>query len=318
MARSPLTLAAVLALVAAAPAAAAPAPMDCRGMAFDDPAGDASYGTFGTRAPDNLDLRGGFFRYAGGELEADIVTTASGTAVAAGADGGRVVMTFTAGGTRHYVAAKLANGAWSGEAGDVNSDGSLAAPSSNPVPAVADSVAQIPVPKGFYLAGQTLTAPAAMSFVDFTTGEQQADVAPASGTGTAFEVDECPPPPLPPPPPPPPAQPGIPTTLIPTAPVRPAAPYTVTVPRLRAKLLRKGRTFTVVVVPGQRVTSLTVTLSKGGKVLAKGRLASLAKKATVKLKVAQKTIPRGTYKLTISGRTPTGRTAAGAVAVDVV
>jgi hypothetical protein len=100
--------------------------------------------------------------------------------------------------------------------------------------------------------------------------------------------------------------------------VRPAAPYTVTVPRLRARLLRRGRSFAVLVDPGQPVTRLTVTLSRGRKVFAKGARASLPGAAKVRVRVAAKRIRRGTYKLTFRGRTAAGRSAAGAVAVDVV
>jgi hypothetical protein len=94
------------------------------------------------------------------------------------------------------------------------------------------------------------------------------------------------------------------------------SPFTVTVPRLSARKLKRGRSFKLVVDPTNPVRSLVVTLSRGRRVLAKGTLAQLAKATTVKVKASRR-IPRGTYKLTIAGRDGAGRRVAGAVAVDV-
>ena len=332
MVRSPLPLAAVLALLAAAPAAAAPAPMACRGNAFaDDPAGDAQTNVVMTTAPGSHDLRSGFFVVADdGRLTANLKVADLTTDLAPQATALSLVAYFTAGGTERYVAAITDGATWSYEYGHTSGSTRVKDGDTTGTPyGGADDVMEIVVPASLGLAGQTLTAPRGETIATYPLGgDFVSDRGPDSGPGTSFEVAVCPPPPpppeppAPPPPPPPPAEPepqaAIPTTLIPIVPVKPAAPYTVTVPRLRARLLRKGRTFSVVIDPGQAVTGLTVTLSKGRKVLAKGRLASLTKKATVRLKVAPKRIPRGTYKLTISGRTKAGRTAAGAVAVDVV
>lgn len=115
------------------------------------------------------------------------------------------------------------------------------------------------------------------------------------------------------------AAPSRPTAAPPTADMPSTtrrAPFTVTVPRLRARSLKRGRSFKVVIDPSQPVKKLVTTLRKNGRVLARGRRASLRRTAAVKVKVTRR-ITKGTYRLTITGRTSTGNTATGTVAVRV-
>jgi hypothetical protein len=320
-----LVVGGLLALLAAAPAAAAPAPMECRGTAFTDAAGDAQSPPATPAPGPNHDVVSGFL-VAGddGRLTANLRVADLTADAAPQASGLVLAFFFTAAGADHYVAARSDGTAWTYEFGHVAGgvrvkDGDTTGTAHG----ATDDVVEIVVPASLGLAGQTLTATRGEAIASYLIGGEF--VSDDAGPGAPFEVAACPPPPPPPPPPepvpPPPLPPAgsaLPATPVPVGPVTPAAPYTVTVPRLRARLLRRGRSFSVVVDPDQPVTRLTVTLSRGRKVLAKGTRASLAAEARVRVRVAAKRIRRGTYKLTFRGRTAAGRTAAGAVAVDVV
>ncbi len=90
----------------------------------------------------------------------------------------------------------------------------------------------------------------------------------------------------------------------------------VTVPKLSAKKLKKAKKFTVKL--SGNATGLTAavrTSLTGGKVLAKGKLATL--KGTGKLTLKGKKLKKGTYVLVFSGKNAQGQTGQGAVKIKI-
>jgi len=140
----------------------------------------------------------------------------------------------------------------------------------------------------------------------------------APGNGSANGGQPTTPPPGSPPPGSPPPGSPPPASPPPASPPPASAParFAVTVPRLRASSLARARSLRVRVRPSLPVTSLIVALRKGGRTFARARRASLIGPATVKL-VVRRRIRRGTYRLTVSGRTPEGRAVTRAVTVRV-
>ena len=94
------------------------------------------------------------------------------------------------------------------------------------------------------------------------------------------------------------------------------APLRVTVPRLRAATLRRGRSFRVAVEPGAPVTGLVVTLTRRRVVLARGRRASVDRASTVNVEAIRR-IRRGTYTLVVRARTQSGESFRRAYVVRV-
>jgi hypothetical protein len=114
------------------------------------------------------------------------------------------------------------------------------------------------------------------------------------------------------------AVPGTPSEPVAT----PAAPATldvkVTVPKLKAAKLRKGRK--VALKLKGTASGISAALHKGstpdGKVVATGKLASLKGSGKLSLKLKAK-LAKGKYTLTLAGRNADGRAAAGSLAVRV-
>lgn len=336
MRRLPLALpAALLALAPATASAAAPAPMDCGNgplVAFADAAGD-SMGTLTSPASPSTDLKAGFFTFTDGSpdrITADLRVADLSATMPSGAIAIRYVVFYTAGATQRYVAAiRTGDAAWAYEYGTGGPSDPLVkvGDTTGSVVTGVDGVVEIVLPAEI-VEGDALTAPSGKVILEDTL--LATITADEANTGAAtFTAQPCPPPPPPPPPPnpepvveqppppPPPAPPAQPTPVAPVVFIRPEPPFTVTVPKLSAKRLKKGRSFTVLVEPTAPVTRLTVTLSKGVKVLAKGSLASLPRAARVRVTIAKK-VAKGTYKLTFAAFGANGKKVAGAVAVDVL
>ena len=314
--RLALATAIALAAVGAAPASAAE-PMPCRGISFTDP----------DDAPANRDIREGWFSFSGGRLTANLRLAQVDEQFATGDGSARYAMYYTVRRTSRFVSARFDDGAWSYEYGD-DGGGGVRGTTTGSVRLGPGGVIEIAIPPAHAVQGDTLLSVHARSFTSNVLGlGTQEDGAPDGqsgqfGYGANFSVEPCPAPPSDPEPQPAPlAMPDRPTAAPPAATAAPgAAPrraaFTVTVPRLRARSLKRGRSFSVSVDPAAPVKALVVTLRKNGRVFARGRRASLTGASRVKVRVVRR-IAKGTYRLRLSGRTPAGRTVTGAVAVRV-
>lgn len=309
---------AAIALVAvgAAPASAAE-PMPCRGISFTDPAD----------APANRDIREGWFSYSGGRPTANLRLARVDEQFDMGDGSATYAMYYTVRRTSRFVSARFGDGAWSYAYGD--DGGGVRGTTTGSVRLGPGGVIEIEVPQVHAVQGDTLLSVHARSFTGDALGllgTQEAGApegqAGQFGYGANFLVERCPAPPSDAQAQPAPlATPDRPTAAPPAAPAAPgAAPrraaFTVTVPRLRARSLTRGRSFRVRVDPAAPVEALAVTLRTKGRVFARGRRASLTLASRVKVKVGRR-IVRGTYRLTLSGRTPAGRRVSGAVTVRV-
>ena len=98
----------------------------------------------------------------------------------------------------------------------------------------------------------------------------------------------------------------------------PALNVKVTVPRLKASKLKKGKKIAFRL--SGKATGITAALRKGGapdgKAVATGKLASLNGKGRLKLKLKSK-VKKGKYLLTLAGKNPDGRSAAGSIAIRI-
>ena len=328
-----LALAAAVALAAAAPTLAPAAdPMPCRGVSFTDT----------DDAPANRNIREGWFALSEGRLTANLRLEQVDQQLAPGELTASFVMYYgvrrrdgSRGGAR-FAAAKRDDNRWSFEYG--NDDGSP--PSGATTGAVQpglNGVIEIEIPRAHAVEGDTLASVHARTFVRGPANPlaNTTDYAPdgPSPYGADFLAEPCPTPtptptaapsptptPAPPTPGPQPQTPSGPPSdppATPNAPKGEPAPFTVRDPRLRARTLSRSRSFRVVVDPASPVKNLVVTLRRGnGPVLARGRRASLRGPASVKVGVSRR-IARGTYRLTISGRTAAGTTVRSTVPVRV-
>jgi hypothetical protein len=100
------------------------------------------------------------------------------------------------------------------------------------------------------------------------------------------------------------------------APAAAPAPFTVTVPKLTAAKLKKGKRFAVSVKAAAPVKGLKVTLMKGSRAVATGTLKSLSGTKQVRLKVSRK-LAKGSYRLLVKGTDASGKAVSGTVAVVV-
>jgi hypothetical protein len=98
----------------------------------------------------------------------------------------------------------------------------------------------------------------------------------------------------------------------------PALNVKVTVPKLKASKLKKGRKIAFKL--SGKATGITAALRKGatpdGKAVATGKLRSLSGKGKLALKLKRK-VKKGKYLLTLAGKNPDGRSAAGSIAVRI-
>jgi len=319
-----LALGAISVLVAAAPDPAhAAAPMPCRGVSFAD-ADDAAA---------NRDIREGWFSLSSGRLTANLRLEQVDQRLETGEGAARFAMYYTVRDASRYVAATTDGTAWTFVYGDDGGGSDPPVATAGTVDAGPNGVIEIEVPKVHAAERDTLRSIHARSFTQDAArvARSLADTAPDGdgrrfGYGANFVAEPCPPPspgpqsqPGPsapqPEPTPPVASPLVPMRPQTTSPAAPA-PFRLTVPRLRARSLARGRTFRVKVDPSAPLEGLTIRLSRGRRVFARGRLASLTRPAAVKVEVGRR-IVRGTYRLTVSGRTRAGSRVAGAVVVRV-
>ena len=349
---SPIKRAAALALVAAGslvamPAGAeepAPTPTTCAGMSFVDPAGDQKVnmlpvsGGIADQIPkpapakDNVDIVGGFLRYApdaagNNVLTANIVVTDLKVETETGASG--LVYTFgwtQDGATRYVMAVVPTSGApvftygtngTSGYTTEGETTGKLFM-GKNGVVSIA-----VPVDK-MKMANKTLSLTNAGAANQYSGGGRsffpENDGAPDGGDGKSFKVVPC-------------AQAGTPTQAGPTVPLpmtAPAAPTStaptgpatlnlkVTAPRLSARKLKKARAVAFKLSAGEAITGLSAQLRKGSRTVARGSLASLSGSRSLKLKLARKgVLKKGTYSLVLKGTNALGQVATAAVSVRV-
>lgn len=189
-------LAAVMAGIVCTTSAAAAKPVpDCHGFAFTDRAGDQQTPN-GTRAPENLDLLGGFFTYAGGKTYANLIVKDLRTAPPPGANGNIWMMHYTIGGTDQDVYADTDS---SGNVSYYYSTGpNMIDTTTGTLYPGADGVVQIAIPPAQgAVKGATLEAPwgeadedqqAHVGGVLFAGQTPQADRAPDNGTGIDYKV----------------------------------------------------------------------------------------------------------------------------------
>ena len=299
--------------------AAAAEPMPCQGSSFTDK----------DDAPANRDIREGWFSYSGGRLTANLRLEHVDQQLETPGGSAEFAMYYGARRVSRYVSATTDGETWSFEYGDDNGSAATAATTGAVQPG-PNGVIEIEIPSVHAAEGDTLGGVHARSFSrgPANVGSSVTDSAPDSrepgkfGYGADFKVEPCPAPQSEPQPQPAPeAPPGQPTPAPPGGDgtpsiTAPRAPFTVTVPRLRARSLKRGRSFRVVVEPSEPVQALVITLRRNGRVLARGRRASLTTTGAVRVKVRRR-ITRGTYRLRITGRTAVGARATGTVAVRV-
>lgn len=323
-----------VALATVAPSAAPGAdPLPCRGLSFTDEAGGAA----------NRDIREGWFSFSGGRLTANLRLAQVDQRLETGEGSASFVMYY---GVRYsgdrgrgapaYVSARTDGTTWAFEYGD-DGGGVRRGSTTGSVQAGPDGVIEIEIPSVdaaegdaiIFVHARTFTrAPAEVTGAakDYAPGDED-----GRGYGADFPVEPCPAPqgetkpppgsepqPTPAPTPSPTPTPDSPSSPPgPIAPEAEAAPFTVQVPRLRARSLRRAATFKVVVDPSAPLKRLTARLStRRGKVLARGRRGSLTRAASVKLRVRRRVV-RGTYRLEISGRRADGSTVSRTVRVRV-
>jgi hypothetical protein len=233
---------------------------------------------------------------------ADIQVANLDKAVAQGFNAHTWWVRFQVGEQTQFVIGQLnSDGSWAFHHGSDGEDGYLIeGPTTGRVFEGPDGIIEVDVKQR--VAGKTLSAPHITARPAVTQGGQpiltpSADRAPDSGGGDDWEAAPCAAPAL-----------GQPPTT-PAAPPA-AAPLDVTAGRAKAS----GKTISVALTG--EATRLTARLAKGTKTVAKGKLAKLAGRATLKLKSSRK-VKKGAYTLTLTGVTATGQTSTRAYSVRV-
>lgn len=277
---------------------ARPAASGCFGALITDDAGDQA--PFGT----NMDLKGGWFRFTKGkdgkpQLVADIQVANLDKAVTPGWNAHTWWVRFRVGDATQFVVGQLnSDGTWAYHYGADGSDGyAIEGASTGRVYEGADGIIEIDVKQK--VAGKTLGQPHITSRPAMTLSGQpfltpSSDRAPDSGGAEDWDAIPCDP--------------------VATAPTTPpvTTPATLDVTAGKAKL--KGKTVSVAL--SGSATKLSARLLRGSRTVAKGRLASLAGKATLKLKASKK-IKKGVYKLALAGTTSGGAKASKTLSVRV-
>jgi hypothetical protein len=293
-----------------------PKPTSCAGVAFTDPAGDAT--TTPTTTRDNLDLRAGFLRYvtnASGEnvLTANIQVTDLDKTLEAGAFSNIWEFRWTSGGTDQYVRLVLHSdgrvffyyGTYAAGADPFKGDlDTFRGDTTGRMFLGKDGIVEIVIPVAeLKLDGKRLTNPHAVSKVWYTDYLLNiyavvADSAPDNWTGgKAFDVVPC-------------AEEGTPARLN----------LKVIIGKLSARKISKRRSLSIGLLAGEKTTALQVRLKRGKKVVATGSLAAISGKGAVKLKLKGKKkskLKAGTYTLQLTGRNATGQVASRLVQVRI-
>jgi hypothetical protein len=307
---------ATAALVAAlaVPAVAAPdKPAPCDGKYLvNDPAGDQQFseegvGLFAT--PENTDVLGYFYSVDGDKVAANIVVSNLDTTPMSGAQATRYRAYLTTGGVIHYVQALVSSSGATYTYGEdfagvsYTNDGdttgtlfegkngivqivvppdiggkvgtALGATSATAGELMAPVPEEIMLPP-FYLQGDTAPDAAA----DGPTAHPAPCAAVEAGGPTSGGTGQT----------------G--TTTTPTISVKATA--------VSAKKASKKKSVTFTLSSSEALTSVTAKLKKGSTVVASGKLASLSDSAPIKLKLKQKKLKKGTYTLSVTGKSSSG------------
>lgn len=299
-----------------------PEPTSCAGLAFTDAAGDA----VATR--ENLDLKAGFFRYvtdSAGEnvLTANIQVSSLDETLEAGAYWHIWRLSWTSGSTRQYVRAGIPSGTMPYSSGEVfYSYGVEGYPSTRRgttgrMLLGRDGIIEIVVPVSeLGLAGKRLADPQAVTEIVFgdplhTYPPVVADRAPGDAGGKPFDVVPC-------------AQEAKPTATQPsTAPDEvagtPRLALEVVAGKLSARRINRRRSLAIGLRAPEKTTGLHARLTRGKRLVATGRLASVSGKGKVRLRLRLPgtKLTAGTYSLELQGRTASGAVASARVKVRI-
>ncbi len=313
MGARPLPLAAVAAVAAAlavlpgTPATAQgpdkPVP-GCAGQSFSDPRGDQVDDPlglgFGSKGADNVDVTGGFFRFDGGVVTANIQVANLTMDLPPLAMGINYFMYFTAGGALRFVSAESNGETVTYNFGTLNRSTGLFTTDGQTRGALfpgADGLIQIVVPEGAGgKAGQTLASPYAEADSQTLLLVSPADRAPDAENGTSFAVGAC----------------AEGDSGVAPAPKTRGRVLPLRIPTVIGSAARanRSRSLSFRVRATRAISGLRVVLRARdgmGRAFASGRLRSLRGTATLRMRVLR-TLRAGSYSLRATG-TVAGRRA---------
>ena len=322
---------------------AKPQPTQCAGVTLTDakgdhPVRDPLLGALETpqKHTDNFDIHRVFFRNADGRLTANVQVAKLDKSKFQGSDATAYWVYYTIGEELRFVVGWTNGTDWIFKYGHDEDGFIFDGETTGKAYEGADGVVEIVMPED--LQGETLGAPYALSaYMQLAKNDpffgtdpllySTVDRAPDEEGGPSYSAVPC-------------AEPGVPTpTVTPDAtpaaanapaasneagnaqPAAPApaaapAPFTVTVPRLSAAKLKKGKRFAVSVKATAPVKGVKVTLMKGSRAVATGTLKSLAGTKQVRLKVSR-SVAKGSYRLVVNGKDAAGKAVSGTIAVAV-
>lgn len=313
-------LAGAVAMPTSAPAQGA-APTPCVGLSATDPAGDQKVGFAGnfTPAPADarVDLTGLFFRSENGKVTMNYQLAQASKAPVPGTAGNGIRVLFDSPADKFIDIRITATGVTYryGHFGDTGpvSDGDLKGEvfeGPNGVISV-ELVPDVGGKPGARLSGSTFSwysTGALLASTDYIPDEPAAwkynGASCASGTTTQ-------PSPAPPAAPQPQPQPGSPQT-------KPLGDLKMTVSpaTLKARKLKKGKAIAFKLSTDEKLTNVTAAFKKGAKTFGTGRLATLDKTGTVKVKPRSKP-KKGVYQLVVNGKRSDGTNGAASLKVRV-
>ena len=321
-----------------------PQPTQCAGVSLTDakgdhPVRDPLFGALETpqKHTDNFDIHRVFFRNADGRLTANIQVAKLDKTKFQGSDATAYWLYYTIGEELRFVVAWNNGTDWFFKFGHDEDGFIFDGETTGKAYEGADGIVEIVMPEE--LQGETLGSPYALTaYMQLAKGDpifgtdpllySTVDRAPDEEGGPSYSAVPC-------------AEAGVPTPTVtpdatqpstnvapatneagssgaPAAPAPAAAPspFTVTVPRMTAAKLKKGKRFAVSVKANAPVKRVKVTLLKGSRAVATGTLKSLSGTKRIRLKVSR-SVAKGSYRLLVKGTDATGKAVSGAVAVVV-
>ena len=230
-------------------------------------------------------------------------------------------LSWTSGSTRQYVRAAISSRTMPYSSGEVfysygvEGDPSARRATTGRMLLGRDGIIEIVVSVSeLGLAGKRLTDPQAVTEIVFgdplhTYPPVVADRAPGDAGGKPFDVVPC-------------AQQSTPAAPQPTTAAGQAAGgprlnVEVIAGKLSAGKISRRRSFAIGLRAGEKTTGLRARLSRGRKLVATGRLASISGKGTVRLRLESKSVKAGSYTLQLTGRTAAGEAASGRAKVRI-
>lgn len=296
-----------LAVSGAVPATAQdakPQPTSCAGLAFEDAAGDQGLAPQARRSPDNMDVRQGFFRYVVGSdgrpvLTTNLVVAKLDKTVDAGMHGASWYFLWDNDGTTQFTRVDLIDGAITYQYGHQEPQGLTVDGTTRGRFIEGEmGVVEVVVPGAMGVSGKLLGAPEGQGRIRYGTAAlNNSAVVDGTAGGNDFQANVC-----------------TADSAGGGASGPDVAPRTPPAPPLGVKVLSRSakvakRAVAVKLQSSGTVTALKARLLKGKATVATGSLMKLAGKGTLKLKLRKKSLRKGSYALTISGRNSSGQSA---------